>query len=196
MASRNTYTFSLMLVGIALAACTGQVSSSVPMTLQSDDFAHNTSIPPSMTCDGDGVRPVLRIANVPANAKSLALIMEDADGLTSMATQWIVWNIDPATTVIRNGDTLTGATEGLNDAAFPGYVGPCPSEGMHRYRFRLYALNDMLPLPADTLPAHVKKEWQTRTIAEAELIGLYARQELRTTPTPEADNVDVETDAE
>ena len=46
---------------------------------------------------------------------------------------------------------------------------------MHRYFFRLYALNTMLELPEGTSKADVLKAMQGHVIERAELIGKYKR---------------------
>ena len=43
------------------------------MTITSPAFADNGQIPAKYTCDGDDINPPLRIENVPAGARSLAL---------------------------------------------------------------------------------------------------------------------------
>ena len=49
------------------------------MTLSSPEFENGASIPTRFTCDGNNINPTLRIENVPAGTKSLALILEDPD---------------------------------------------------------------------------------------------------------------------
>src|SRR5258708_35818164 len=49
------------------------------MKLSSQSFGENKEIPQKYSCDGQGINPGLTITDVPNNAKSLALIMDDSD---------------------------------------------------------------------------------------------------------------------
>lgn len=158
-----------------LAACSVSSAPTATMTIISDDFASDGMIPSVHTCDVQfAVRPTLRIASVPANAKSLAIILEDPDVPSGNFVHWVAWNIDPNTTVI-DGDTLPpGLLEGVNGTGQPGYKGPCPPSGTHHYHFNLYALNSMLlNLPATTTAEQLRAAMDDKILAEAELVGLY-----------------------
>ena len=70
------------------------------MILTSPSFENDAAIPKKFTCDGGDINPELQIQNVPADAKSLALIMHDPDApIAGGFTHWVVWNIKPATTL-------------------------------------------------------------------------------------------------
>lgn len=118
--------------------------------------------------------PPIDIADVPEEAKSLALIMHDPDAVSGDYTHWTLWDIDAQTTTILEESTPTGATAGVTSAGTPGYVGPRPPEGSgrHHYTFELYALDTMLDLlpgtPIDELVQHIAQH----TIAKATLIGI------------------------
>ncbi len=147
-----------------------------PMNLQSDDFMNGGMLPAASTCDGTNQRPMLRISNVPSNAVSLAIILDDPDAPNGTFTHWIAWNIDPATNEITPTDTLATAMEGTNGAGTFGYYGPCPPTGTHHYNFKLFALSKKL----DALSRLAKVEDLTSAMAgsiivEADLQGLYAR---------------------
>ena len=146
------------------------------MIITSPAFEHDGIIPKKYTCDGGDINPELQIQNVPHNAKSLALIVHDPDApVAGGFTHWVVWNIDPQTTLIKDESVPPGAVEGENSAGHPGYMGPCPPSGTHHYRFQLYALDDVFDLPETAPLSDIQAQIDNHLIAKAELVGLYAR---------------------
>lgn len=146
------------------------------MIITSPSFDDGGMIPRKFSCDGGDINPELQIQNVPAGARSLALVMHDPDAPTIGGfTHWVVWNIDPGTALIKEESVPPGASEGPNGSGNPGYMGPCPHSGKHRYEFFLYALDTALDLP----PATGKTELETaiggHVIEKAKLTGLYER---------------------
>ena len=67
--------------------------------------------------------------------------------------------------------------EGRNDFGQHAYGGACPPPGdaPHRYPFRLYALDTVLPLDTGASKRQVLDAMDGHTIAEAEWVGTYAR---------------------
>lgn len=146
------------------------------MILTSPSFQEGGSIPKKFTCDGGDINPELQIQNVPAGARSLALIMHDPDApMPGGFTHWVVWNIDPAAPYIKEESVPPGATEGTNSAGKVGYMGPCPPSGTHHYQFRLYALDTPLELSATTTATALEAEIEKHLLETAELVGLYGR---------------------
>ena len=148
------------------------------MIITSSSFDDGGMIPKKFTCDGGDMNPDLLIQNVPAEAKSLALILHDPDAPTSGGfTHWTVWNIDPSTTLIKDESIPPGSVEGANGAAKTGYFGPCPPHGApHHYHFQLYALDTILDLPEGTPVPALRAAIDMHAIAKAELVGLYGRE--------------------
>lgn len=146
------------------------------MILTSPIFKNGGAIPKKYTCDGGNINPELQIQNVPDKAKSLALIMHDPDApMLGGFTHWVVWNIDPRTTVIKTESVSPGSIEGTNSAGTVSYAGPCPPKGTHRYIFYLYALDAVLDLPAGALAEVVRKDIEKHLLAKTELKGTYKR---------------------
>ena len=143
--------------------------------LTSPAFNNGTQIPSRYTCDGDNINPHMVIHGVPANAKSLALLMEDPDAPNGLYVHWVVWNIPPETKEIREHTVPGGGEEGYNSSGTVGYDGPCPPAGMHRYFFRLYALDMKLKIPADSDRQVVETAMAQHIVATTELMGTYAR---------------------
>ena len=174
----------IIIAGILLAAL-GAVALWVPsrqetktttMTIASPSFKNGGTIPVKFTCDGSGTSPELRIEGVPADAKSLALILHDPDApVAGGFTHWIVWNISPTTTAFAANGVPPGSVEGRNDAGRAGYVSPCPPSGTHRYVFELYALSAPLELSGRPTAEQARRAMAGRVIGKATLTGTYRR---------------------
>lgn len=149
------------------------------MQLRSSAFDHSGSMPAKYTCDGKDVNPPLTISDVPAGARSLALIMDDPDVPKSIRTDgiwdhWIVFNIPAETREIAEGQEPAGV-HGQGTSGNAEYHGPCPPDREHRYLFKLYALDQMLDLPAVSSKAAVEGAMEGHVLEQTELIGLYER---------------------
>ena len=152
------------------------------MSITSPVFRHESAIPQRYTCEGDDVSPPLVFDGVPTAAASLALIVEDPDAPDPAAPKrvwvhWVMYNLPPATKELRESvrmtDLPTGARVGKNDWSKAGYGGPCPPIGRHRYFFKLYALDIVLPDLELPTKAALEKAMQGHVIAEAILMGTY-----------------------
>ena len=173
----------------ALAALTGlpvteKKEITMPLTIASPSFTHNRAIPARHTCDGLNISPVLRWTGVPAGAKSLALIVDDPDAPDPCAPKitwvhWVVYNIPPGASGLP--ETMSaeglppGTLQGVNDWQHAGYQGPCPPIGEHRYFFKLYALDIVLPDMKHPAKAALEKAMQGHILAQTNLVGLYKR---------------------
>ncbi len=146
------------------------------MTISSPAFKNGELIPSKFTCDGTDVSPALTISNVPPEAKSLALIMDDPDAPGGMWVHWVVWGIDPKTREIAENSVPRGARQGMNDFRKTPYGGPCPPSGTHRYFFKLYAL-DTLPDPGpNATKTALEKAMKGHVVGQTELMGKYKRK--------------------
>ena len=146
------------------------------MKVTSPSFANNQPIPAKYTCDGLNINPPLSFSDIPSNAKSLALIVDDPDAPGGTWTHWILWNISPETKTIEENSVLKNAVEGMTSFGKPGYGGPCPPSGTHRYFFKLYALDETLSLSTSTNVTELTKAMKDHIVAQAELIGLYSKR--------------------
>ena len=146
------------------------------LKISSPAFENNGSIPKTYTCDGTDVSPPLKIENVPPEAKSLALIVDDPDAPMGTWVHWVLWNIPPATKEIKEGSIPQGALQGMNDFRKQNYGGPCPPSGTHRYFFKLYALDTLLNLSPRSAKADLEKAMKGHILSQGEIIGLYKRR--------------------
>ena len=69
-----------------------------------------------------------------------------------------------------------GTRQGITDFGRVGYGGPCPPSGVHRYFFRVYALNRQLELKAGAGRKELESEMIGHIIAEGELMGKYGKK--------------------
>jgi Raf kinase inhibitor-like YbhB/YbcL family protein len=152
------------------------------MRLTSAAFHAKAAIPSRYTCDGDDISPELSWSDTPAQTKCFVLILHDPDAPRANGfVHWLVYNIPPGVThaeenVPRQAEVPGLGLQGKNDAGTIGYIGPCPPQGMHRYSFRLYALRKQLDLPPGASYEELESAMSGWIIAEAELIGTYARR--------------------
>lgn len=145
------------------------------MKLTSPAFNHNQNIPSKFTCDGEGVSPALVIFDVPKEAQSLALVVDDPDAMKGTFTHWLVWNIKPETKEIAEETVPEDAVEGMTDFEKSGWEGPCPPSGAHHYQFKLYALDSVLDLDPSTQKTNLEKAMAGHVLAETTLVGLYKK---------------------
>lgn len=146
------------------------------MKVKSTEFENNKEIPKKYTCDGEDINPPLIIEDIPDNAVSLVLIMTDPDAPGGNFDHWIVWNINPSTSLIEENTVPEDAMQGINDFNRVSYGGPCPPGGEHRYYFKLYALNKKLDINYSSTKARVEEAMKDHIIEEAQLVGLYERK--------------------
>jgi hypothetical protein len=155
------------------------------MRIASPSFEANAEIPSKFTCQGADHSPPLSWADVPAGTKSLALIMDDPDAPDPAAPRmvwvhWVLYNIPPQATGLAEAITAKelppGSLEGVNDWKRPGYRGPCPPIGRHRYVHKLYALDVLLPDLHKPSKAALEKAMAGHILARAELVGTYQKQ--------------------
>ena len=156
-------TFLLFIIA-GITAATLQVSSSA--------FKENDLIPAKYTCEGENINPAISVKNIPQQAKSLALIMDDPDARNGGFNHWVMWNIDPSGTINENS---APGTQGKNGAGKSGYAGPCPPTGTHHYHFKVYALDTKLNLQEGANKTQLEAAIKGHVLASGELIGLYKK---------------------
>ena len=145
------------------------------MKLSSPEFANFEEIPARFTCDGESINPALEIGDVPDNAESLVLVVDDPDAPSGDFVHWVVFNIDPRIEEIPEGEVPPESIQAVTSTGKSGYAGPCPPSGTHRYYFTLYALDAALDLPAFITADQLMHRVKAHIIETAELVGLYSR---------------------
>lgn len=145
------------------------------MKLESSAFSDGKLMPEKYSCDREGISPPLNIVNAPDNAETFVLIVEDPDAPRRVFQHWIVWNISGRVKQIDEDSVPEGSIEGLNDFGGKGYGAPCPPSSMHRYIFRIYALDVSLKLDVTSSREQLNSAMDGHIIASAVLTGKYRR---------------------
>ena len=151
-----------------------KIVQNTKMQITSSAFTNNGFIPSKYTCDGEDISPPLSFSNIPKNAKSFALIMDDPDASTGSFVHWLVWNISPEKPSLAEGEK-PNAIQGKTDFGKIGYGGPCPPD-VHRYFFKLYAIDNILGLTEGATKQDLEKTMTNHIIDQATLIGKYSRK--------------------
>lgn len=144
------------------------------MKLKSKDFENGGMIPSVFTCDDRDISPHLAWEDVPEDAKSFALIVDDPDAPMGTWVHWLLCNIPPNLREMQQNNVPSGALQVKNDFGKANYGGPCPPSGMHRYFFKLYALNT--PSIEGINEKNFYDKVEEHKIAEAVLMGKYTRR--------------------
>jgi Raf kinase inhibitor-like YbhB/YbcL family protein len=154
------------------------------LTITSTAFAHQGEIPRLYTCEGEDYSPPLAWSGAPAGTKSFALIVDDPDAPDPAAPKmtyvhWVLYNLPADTSGLAEdmdeADLPRGTLNGLNDWKRTGYGGPCPPIGRHRYFFKLYALDAVLPDLGRPNKAALEKAMTGHVLAQAQLMGTYQK---------------------
>ncbi|MBC7119287.1 MAG: YbhB/YbcL family Raf kinase inhibitor-like protein [Methanobacteriaceae archaeon] len=151
------------------------------MKIRSTAFNDGERIPKKYTCDGEDISPPLIWEDIPEGTVTLALISDDPDAPSKTWTHWLIFNIPPELnglpeSVEKVGELENGIMQGFNDFGRIGYGGPCPPFGVHRYFFKLYALDTSLDLEPGTSKEELLEAMEGHIIEKTQMIGLYSRE--------------------
>jgi Raf kinase inhibitor-like YbhB/YbcL family protein len=169
---------------IAAVALLAAIMAPDAFSLTSSAFAPGQPIPAEHTCKGADVSPPLQWSAPPAGTKSLALIVDDPDAPDPAAPRmvfahWVLYNLPPAAGSLPQGVAPNalpaGTRQGTSDFRRTGYGGPCPPIGRHRYFFKLFALDTVLPDLGAAGKAEVERAMDGHIVGKAELIGTFQK---------------------
>jgi Raf kinase inhibitor-like YbhB/YbcL family protein len=154
------------------------------LTLTSPAFEPGGEIPARFTCEGEDVSPALAWSGTPAGAAAFVLVVDDPDAPDPKAPKmtwvhWVLYNLPVSAAglpeKVAPADLPPGTLQGLNDWKRTGWGGPCPPIGRHRYFFKLYALDTVLPDLHQPTKAKLEAAMDGHILAHAELIGTYEK---------------------
>ena len=144
------------------------------MQIKSDAFKNGGMIPVKFTCEGPNISPPMTFIDVPKEAKSLVLMVEDPDAEAKPWVHWMVFNIPPDAKGFEENSIAKGAQQGLCNGNTLGYEGPCPRyfKGIHHYRLCLFAIDQLLNLPAASEKEDVMRAMDSHVIDKALITGI------------------------
>ena len=159
----------------------------VPQTiwLQSPAFQDGGPLPARHTDDGEGLSPALRWSGEPADARSLVVIVEDADAPTpEPLVHLLAWNLPADSGGVEEGAFRSphhpGREDGVGRNAFTriGWLPPDPptGHGPHLYVFQIFALDRALTFDDHPGRAALTAAMDGRVLARGVLLGTYERR--------------------
>lgn len=152
------------------------------MIVTSKAFKDNETMPKQHTGFGDDISPEFILEGIPEGAFSIAIIMDDLDvPFIREFTHWIIWNIPPAEVIpqgIPKGKVINSPVSAVQGKAWGKHVYRGPKQPpfirkAHRYRFTVFALDEMLDISADSDKEKLIQAMTGHVIDEAELVGIY-----------------------
>lgn len=150
-----------------------KIDGIVPLKLNCFSLLQNGFFPSRYTSDGININPSLYIDNVPNETKTLAVIVEDPDVPHGNFCHWVAWNI-PVTNHIKEKENR--GVFGINDFCNHGYNGPHPFSIVHRYHFKVYALDCILNIPVSSTKWELKAVMKNHMIGFGIVTGKYQKQ--------------------
>lgn len=159
-------------------------TAGAPATIQvkSAAFTNTGMLADKYSAYFQDVSPEISWSNVPKNAQSVVLMMEDPDASLKPVTHWIVANISPTTTSLKENMTkaemFNGVMQGANQNGKIGYYGPMPppADLPHNYHFQVFALDKKLDLPSGFNRQALLDAMKGHVIAKGEIVGKYQRK--------------------
>lgn len=142
------------------------------MKIRSNAFDDNGAIPKKYSCKGKDINPELLWDNVPEGTKSFALSVKDPDAPMGTFVHWLVYDIEK--TARKIAESSIPGKQVKNSFGKITYGGPCPPSGVHRYFFRLFAL-DVESLGDIRNMDEFDRKIQDHTIDKAELMGKFEK---------------------
>lgn len=155
------------------------IQSEKEFILTSEVFLEGEPIPSKYACNGDDISPPLAWSGAPDNTNAFVLIMDDPDAPVGIWVHWVLFNIPGNEAVLDVGlpadaELPDGSQQGTNSWGRVGYGGPCPPSGVHRYFFKLYALDAPLALDESATKEDVLAAMEGHILLETELMGTYS----------------------
>ncbi len=151
------------------------------LQVTSDAFKDGEWIPAPYTCDGKNISPALRWKGAPPGTQSFVILADDPDAPAGDWVHWVLYDLPPTVDMVPAdlppvGKLANAEKQGTNDFGKLGYGGPCPPAGVHRYFFKVYALDRMLGSEAGLKKKDLLRAMEGHVLAMGTLVGQYKRK--------------------
>lgn len=173
---------SLIMTTLCVEPALSKDEKKETLKISSTSFQANGAIDKKYTADGEDLSPQISIAKLPTGTKSIALSCEDPDAPVGTWFHWLIWNMSPSTTELKEGtakksELADGSLQGTNDFKKTGYNGPSPPKGPdHHYHFKVFALDQILDLKANSDKKEFYKSIEGHVLGTGSVIGTYGRK--------------------
>lgn len=166
--------YKVLVLVISLVFC----SQANALVLKSPEFSDGEKLPIKSGYEKGNTSPLLVWEDIPEKTASFVLIMDDPDA--SGWVHWLVYNIPASVNSLiedfpRDERLKDGTFQGLNSFNKLAYAGPCPPSGVHRYVFKLYALDTVLDLQPGAQKHDLLKIMKGHVLQETSLKGKYSK---------------------
>ena len=141
-------------------------------SITSSDFKEGEEIPKKFGYKFENKQPNIEVNNIPENASSIALIMDDPDAMAAVGKIWVHWLVfgSNESKKFPNGNLRR---EGKTDFGELGYGGPAPPNGRHTYIFKAYALDITPDLKKGYSKQELEDAMKGHIITESKLTGTF-----------------------
>ena len=156
----------------------------VPLVVRSPSFSG--IMPQRFTADGAGVSPALTWSGLPANARGVVVLVQDADiPAPRPLTHMVVYGdatldrLDEGEVPRRLRSISPGGWRcGRNGFGLTGWLPPAPppGHGAHRYVFQVFALNTVLHFAIPPGRGALVRAMAGHVVGFGQVIGTYERR--------------------
>lgn len=121
---------------------------------------------------GDNISPKIKFKEVPDDAESLVVFMENLNASESRKVHWVIWNIPfdaelPEGIPVGEEPDFLGVSQGNNDFEVVGYTGPDYPPGNETYRFTAYALDSEIDPSSGATREDVRQSMKDKVVDKA-----------------------------
>lgn len=137
-------------------------------------WTSGSAIDPRYTCDGLQVSPPLTWTPGPEDTQAYAITIDNIDDPGSV--QWVVTNIDFATSNSPEGSVPTGGFVARNAKGQQAYDPPCPPAGStHTFVITVFALDSLTPTDVVPTQEEMKADIEAAALEAATTVFTVAR---------------------